>query len=93
LTHGNHPVKKRSDTGTFAMPDTFALFLAIGIIGTSVALATAILFDDSRTKQRSIEHYRNLERQRAQRMRRMNDRSGVRPSWDRYIDDKNQRAA
>ena len=47
------------------MPDTFALFLAIGIIGTSVALATAILFDDSRTKQRSIEHYRNLERQSA----------------------------
>jgi hypothetical protein len=54
------------------MPDTFALFLAIGIIGTSVALATAILFDDSRTKQRSIEHYRNMERQRAHRMRRTN---------------------
>ncbi|MBU6354214.1 MAG: hypothetical protein KGQ81_04565 [Cyanobacteria bacterium REEB498] len=75
------------------MPDTFALFLAIGIIGTSVALATAILFDDSRTKQRSIEHYRNLERQRAHRMRRLSGKGETRPSWDHYLDDKNQRAA
>ncbi|MEY4430341.1 MAG: hypothetical protein EBT96_12765 [Betaproteobacteria bacterium] len=75
------------------MPDTFALFLAIGIIGTSVALATAILFDDSRTKQRSIEHYRNLERQRAHRMRRLGSKAATRPSWDHYLDDKNQRAA
>jgi len=75
------------------MPDTFALFLAIGIIGTSITLASAILFDDSRTKKRSIEHYRNLERQRAHRMRRLSDRAGARPSWDHYLDDKNQRAA
>ena len=75
------------------MPDTFALFLAIGIIGTSMALATAILFDESRSKKRSIEHYRNLERQRAHRMRRLSERAGSRPSWDHYLDDKNQRAA
>lgn len=76
------------------MPDTLALMLAITIIGTAVVLAAAILFEESRGRQqRSIEHYRRLERQRSHRMRRFSDDAGVRPSWDRYMDDKNQRAA
>jgi len=79
------------------MPDTFALLLAAGIIGTSIALAGAIVFDETQARKRSIDHYRNLEREREMRVRRLHlqvqqpERS--RRSWDRYIDDKNQRAA
>ncbi|MBM5807473.1 MAG: hypothetical protein FJ056_07245 [Cyanobacteria bacterium M_surface_10_m2_179] len=79
------------------MPDTFALLLAAGIIGTSVALAGAIVFDDSRGRKRSIEHYRKLERERVLRVRRLTNQVGGgergRRSWDHYLDDKNQRAA
>jgi hypothetical protein len=56
------------------MPDTFALFLAVGIIGTSIALASAILFEESRSRQRTIEHYRKLERERILRVRRLQRR-------------------
>lgn len=55
------------------MPDTFALLLAAGIIGTSAALAGAILFDESRGRQRTIEHYRRLERERVLRVRRLHN--------------------
>lgn len=79
------------------MPDTFALLLAAGILGTSVALAGAIVFDDNRGRQRSIEHYRKLERERVLRVRRLSNQVGRgergRRSWDHYLDDKNQRAA
>jgi Tfp pilus assembly protein PilV len=75
------------------MPDSFALFLAIGILGISAALATAVLFDETRTRRRAIAHYRAMERQRVLRMRRLHDSQGSRPSWDHYVDQKNQRAA
>ena len=80
------------------MPDTFALLLAAGIIGTSVALASAILFDESRGRQRTIEHYRKLERERILRVRRLHNQVERQPnrgrgSWDHYLEGKNQRAA
>ena len=79
------------------MPDTFALLLAAGIIGTSVALASGILFDDSRGRRRTIEHYRKLERERILRVRRLHNQvrkpGSGRGSWDHYLDGKNQRAA
>ena len=79
------------------MPDTFALLLAAGIIGTSVALASAILFDESRSRKRTIEHYRKLERERILRVRRLHNQVGQAPrargSLDHYLEGKNQRAA
>jgi len=80
------------------MPDTFALLLAAGIIGTSVALASAILFDEARGRQRTIEHYRRMERERILRVRRLRNQVERQPgrgrgSWDRYLEGKNQRAA
>ena len=80
------------------MPDTFALLLAAGIIGTSVALASAILFDEARGRQRTIEHYRRMERERILRVRRLHNQverqpSRGRGSWDHYLESKNQRAA
>ena len=73
------------------MPDTFALLLAAGIIGTSVALASAILFDESRSRKRT------LERERILRVRRLHNQVSQprrgRGSWDHYLDGKNQRAA
>jgi hypothetical protein len=79
------------------MPDTFALLLAAGIIGTSVALAGAIVFDDNRGRKRSIETYRKLERERVLRVRRLDQQlrqpERGRRSWEHYLDDKNQRAA
>jgi len=79
------------------MPDTFALLLAAGIIGTSVALASAILFDESRGRKRTIEHYRKLERERILRVRRLHNHVNQprrrRGSWDHYLEGKNQRAA
>ena len=79
------------------MPDTFALLLAAGIIGTSVALASAILFDESRSRKRTIEHYRTLERERIMRVRRFHNQVSQpqrgRGSWDHYLEGKNQRAA
>lgn len=79
------------------MPDTFALLLAAGIIGTSVALTGAIVFDETRGRKRSIENYRKLERERVLRVRRLHHQvkqpARGRGSWDHYLDDKNQRAA
>ena len=79
------------------MPDTFALLLAAAIIGTSVALASTILFDEARGRQRTIEHYRKLERDRILRVRRLHNQvkqpARGRRSWDHYLDGKNQRAA
>jgi hypothetical protein len=79
------------------MPDTFALFLAVGIIGMSIALASAILFEESRGRQRTIEHYRKLERERILRVRRLHQqmaqRTTGRSSWEHYLEGKNQRAA
>ena len=80
------------------MPDTFALFLAVGIIGTSIVLASAILFEESRGRQRTIEHYRRMERERILRVRRLHNQverqpSRGRGSWDRYLEGKNQSAA
>ena len=80
------------------MPDTFALLLAAGIIGTSVALASAILFDESRSRKRTIEHYRKLERERILRVRRLHNQVERQPnrgrgSLDHYLEGKNQRAA
>ena len=73
------------------MPDTFALLLAAGIIGTSVALASAILFDESRSRKRT------LERERILRVRRLHNQVSQpqrgRGSWDHYLEGKNQRAA
>jgi hypothetical protein len=77
------------------MPDTFALFLAIGIIGTSVVLASAILVEESRGRKRTIEHYRKLERERILRVRRLHNQVSQRgrSSLEHYLEGKNQRAA
>lgn len=77
------------------MPDTFALFLAVGIIGTSVVLASAILVEESRGRKRTIEHYRKLERERILRVRRLHNQVGQRgrSSLEHYLEGKNQRAA
>ena len=77
------------------MPDGFVWLLAISVLGASAALATAVLMDEVRTRRRAIAHYRSLERQRVMRMRRLAEAAPrrSRPSWDRYIDAKNQRAA
>ena len=77
------------------MPDTFALFLAVGIIGTSIALASAILFEESRSRQRTIEHYRKLEHERILRVRRLHNQVAQRGrgSLEHYLEGKNQRAA
>ena len=63
-----------------------------------MALASAILFDEARGRQRTIEHYRKLERERILRVRRLHNQverqpSGGRGSFDRYLESKNQRAA
>lgn len=77
------------------MPDTFALFLAVGIIGTSVVLASAILLEESRGRKRTIEHFRNLERERILRVRRLHNQVAQRgrSSLEHYLEGKNQRAA
>jgi hypothetical protein len=77
------------------MPDTFALFLAVGIIGTSIALASAILLEESRGRKRTIEHYRKLERERILRVRRLHNQvvQQGRSSLEHYLEGKNQRAA
>lgn len=77
------------------MPDSFAWLLAIGVLGASAALAAVVVFDEVRTRRRAIAHYRSLERQRVMRMRRLAEAAPrrSRPSWDRYIEAKNQRAA
>ena len=83
------------------MPDTFALLLAAGIIGTSLALAGGILFDESRGRKRTIEHYRRLERERVLRVRRLHNQVGqlqqkpaaARSRWSRSFNQQDQRAA
>jgi len=77
------------------MPDTFALFLAVGIIGTSIALASAILLEESRGRKRTIEHFRKLERERILRVRRLHNHVAQRgrSSLEHYLEGKNQRAA
>jgi hypothetical protein len=83
------------------MPDTFALLLAAGIIGTSLALAGGILFDESRGRKRTIEHYRRLERERVLRVRRLHNQVGqlqqkpaaARGRWSRSFNQQDQRAA
>ena len=55
------------------------------------------MFDETRGRKRSIEHYRKLERERVLRVRRLHNQvrqpARGRRSWDHYLDDKNQRAA
>ena len=84
------------------MPDTFALLLAAGIIGTSVALAGTIVFDESRGRKRTIEHYRRLERERVLRVRRLHNQMAApvgrrlvsaRSRFDRSVESNQQRAA
>jgi hypothetical protein len=79
------------------MPDTFALLLAVGIVGTSGALAATVLFDEARGRKRSIEHYRNLERERVLRVRRLHTHSdfsnNARPRMRDADQQKDQRAA
>ena len=72
------------------MPDTLILFLSIVIISSSISVATVILYDQLRSRQRYSERMLHQERQRHERL---GDSSLTRPRWDRYSDGSDRRAA
>lgn len=72
------------------MPDTLTLFLAIVMISGSISLATVMLYDRARGRQRYSERTFHQDRQRSQRLV---EPPAMRSRWDRYQDDPNRRVA